>query len=561
MNRKWINVIVVIAAAGAMVALGVHGCQRRADAMRTLLEEVRAFNRADSTFTDSRDARTLVDYYCEPLRFWVSTNDRMESHYLLGRAYADMGESPKAIAEYLEAVECADTTSADCDLRTLRAVYGQMANVFHQQNLPQDEIRANSNYTAIARLMKDTLQIGIGLENLTRPYYLMGDTTNLIRTAETAADIFYSIGRRDKAANALSTVAFIEAQRGHIEKAQHLIELIRRESTIFDSLGNLRPGREMFYYTIGLYFENSNLLDSAEYYYRKLIPAHRMEAAYRGLLSVYEKQQSVDSIGKYARLFADANDAMHNDMRTEAVIHATKNYQYARNERLAHLNEEKAKRRQQLVYGLLTIVLFLTFLSFYIYRHHRFVLQQKIQELSIISSSLAANQEKLTNDKNELALLNKNHQQLILVKQNEIDLLLAEKQELQNQYRRLEDSDKRTAYYNSDIIKKIRSSCLTSSQPDPLSDDDWQLAFSLFSQTYPSFVDFVKSRTRDFSDNEWKIVLLTDLAITSGDMAKLISTSSARVSQLKVQIAHVLFDRENANSLAIILKELMSGKI
>lgn len=559
MNRSW-TIVIVGAVACCATFFGMHGCQKRAEQMHEALKRLQTFNQADSAFTDSKAALTLVSYYDNPFHFWVPTNSRLLSHYLLGRAYADLGETPRAIEEYYMAVECADTTSADCDLRTLRAVYGQMANVFHQQNLPQDEIKANSHYTAISCLMKDTLQIGIGLENLTRPYYLMGDTSNLLRSAEAAAEVFYSIGRRDKAANALNTVAFIEAQRGHTEEAQHLIELIRRESTFFDTQGNLRSGREMFYYTIGLYFENSNQLDSAEYHYRKLIPAHKLEAAYRGLLSVYQKREIPDSIGKFARLYADANDAMHNELQTEAVIYATKNYQYARNERLARLNEEKATRRQQLVYGLLTIVLLLTVLSYYIYRHHRFVLQQKIQELSKISSSLAANQEKLTSARNELALLNKNHQQLILVKQNEIDLLMAEKQELQNQYQRLEESDRRTAYYTSDIIKKIRSSCLTSSQPDPLSDDDWKLVFSLFSQTYPSFVDFVKSRTKDFSDNEWKIVLLTDLGIASGDMAKLISTSSARVSQLKVQVAHVLFDRENANSLPILLKELM-GRI
>lgn len=47
-----------------------------------------------------------------------------------------MGEAPRAIEEYSEAVEQADTIAADCDLRTLRAVYGQMTNVFHQQNFP-----------------------------------------------------------------------------------------------------------------------------------------------------------------------------------------------------------------------------------------------------------------------------------------------------------------------------------------------------------------------------------------------------------------------------------------
>jgi tetratricopeptide (TPR) repeat protein len=77
---------------------------------------------------------TLVGYFDRH----GSANDRMMAHYLKGRVHHDMGESPQALECYQRAAEQADTTRSDCDLYTLYAVYGQMANLFHAQYLPED---------------------------------------------------------------------------------------------------------------------------------------------------------------------------------------------------------------------------------------------------------------------------------------------------------------------------------------------------------------------------------------------------------------------------------------
>ena len=557
--KKGLTIGIVAVIAGCVVAFGVHHEMRRTAQMRAALVALQAANQADSVFTTDSLALELVRYYDHPLHFWTTSNDRLMAHYLLGRCYADMGEAPRAIEEYSEAVEQADTTASDCDLRTLRAVYGQMANVFHQQNLPEEEIESNRNYCNLSRHLGDSVGIIIGYSNLIRPYYLLGDTNKVLDITRDAEQMCLS--RTDTMSAAWLNVAasYIYILRDQLTTAQKKIDFIRKYAGIFDSQGNLRPGREMFYYTIGLYFENSNKLDSAEYYYRRLLPAKEYEAAYRGLLSVYEKREIADSIGKFARLYADANDAMHRKMSTQAVAQAAKSYQYAHSERRAHINEEKAKNRLQSLYSLSAILLLLSVVSFYFHRRHREELRQKILELSQISSSLTFNQEQLKNARKELDLLSDDRQQLILSKQKEIERLLAVIQKLQDQYTQLKDQDKNLAYYNSIIVKKICSSCDKSSQPSPLSDDEWEQAIDLFYQTFPSFVDFVKSRAKNFSDNEWKIVLLTDMEIKTGDMASLMSITTSRISQLKQQVAHILFDSDSTNSMPFLLKRKLHG--
>ena len=149
--KKGLIIGIVAVIACCAVAFSVHHEMRRTAQMRAALVALQAANQADSVFTTDSLAVELVRYFDHPLHFWTISNDRLMAHYLLGRCYADMGEAPRAIEEYSEAVEQADTTASDCDLRTLRAVYGQMANVFHQQNLPEEEIESNRSYCNLSR--------------------------------------------------------------------------------------------------------------------------------------------------------------------------------------------------------------------------------------------------------------------------------------------------------------------------------------------------------------------------------------------------------------------------
>ena len=545
MNRKWIYIIAAIVVVACCAVTGFVSAVLQAGRMRALMEEVRVYNQADSIFTDSRDAHTLVDYYGEPLRFWISANDRMEAHYLLGRAYADIGETPRAIEEYCEAVECADTTSADCDLRTLRAIYGQMANVFHQQNLPQDGLQAQENYVRISRLMKDTLQIGIGLENLTRPYYLMGDTTNLIRTAEAAADVFYSIGRRDKAANALNTVAFIEAQRGHIEEAQRLIELIRRESTFFDSQGNLRPGREMFYYTIGLYFENSNQLDSAEYYYRKLIPAKKIEAAYRGLLSVYQKREIADSIGKLARMYADANDAAYDKMSTQAVAQATKSYQYTRERQQAEKHRSESRRRGRVIVGILLALCCGAVVIWRWIKKEKETNRRKWQQLS------ADYERSQTACLQAMEDVGKMQEDLFLFqtkKQDEVEQLLDKVTYYEEQYRCISLDKRYDAFYCSEIVQKFQTMGINPRDKLYPSKHDWEVLTQLFRLCFGEFYD-AKHVDKILTEKEWHVCLLTELGFTTGRIAQILHTGDSSVTRFKGGCNRKLFGISGASTL------------
>jgi len=123
--------------------------------MSALLDRADSLNRAYVPMTGGLDSllRDAADYYDRH----GTSNEQMRAHYLLGCAYRDMGEAPAALQSYQDAVDRADTTSADCDMKRLMSVYGQMATLFHYQNLPTDELETNYHVQGCAKKLKDTL--------------------------------------------------------------------------------------------------------------------------------------------------------------------------------------------------------------------------------------------------------------------------------------------------------------------------------------------------------------------------------------------------------------------
>ena len=113
------------------------GCTTEADRsrMRSSLDSINMLNRNGQPFTID-DVQPYVRFFDDH----GTANDRLLAHYLLGLAYYDHGEVPMALKCYQDAVDCADTTDADCDYAQLARVYAQMSQVFYSQELYQEQL-------------------------------------------------------------------------------------------------------------------------------------------------------------------------------------------------------------------------------------------------------------------------------------------------------------------------------------------------------------------------------------------------------------------------------------
>ena len=249
------------------------------DRMYYELVKLKAENKSFVTFTTDTIVNEVVDYFKDH----GLSNERMLAYYLQGRVYADMGEAPQALQAYYDAIESADTTSSDCDYQVLIPVYGQMSVLFHQQNLPHDEIWALKHYLEYIRQTDGEKAYLIESTHMITPYYLLGRKDTILQIVNNAYKALKNIGENQKAAGALITSIQIYIELEQIEKARQTMEIFEKESGLFDQYGNIVKGREGYYNIKGMYEFMVNNLDSAEYYYRKVIKYGRKFDGYRGL--------------------------------------------------------------------------------------------------------------------------------------------------------------------------------------------------------------------------------------------------------------------------------------
>ena len=107
------------------------------------LERLEALNQSDTLFTSDSAAQRLVTYYDRWYRIPTNRNRqlRMRAYYMLGSAYRDMGESPAALHYFDIATQQPDTTNVDsATAATLFRIYGQMATIYEQQDMYQEDI-------------------------------------------------------------------------------------------------------------------------------------------------------------------------------------------------------------------------------------------------------------------------------------------------------------------------------------------------------------------------------------------------------------------------------------
>ncbi|MBQ5606525.1 MAG: hypothetical protein IIU87_04860, partial [Prevotella sp.] len=300
----------------------------RRQKMRLELLRADAQNKAFVNFTTDSVMREVTAYYDAH----GTAQERMRAHYLLGCTYRDMGDAPRALECYHDAVSFADTTSADCDFQRLSRIYGQMADLFHAQRSPQFEKEAELNAIRMAWKAKDTLAALIFYAHLADVYHLTGKKDSALFISQDACSLLKKYGYERESNGFIIMQYSIFVDRNEFDKADKLLHHYEKGSGFFDKEGNIKKGREIFYFYRGKYYYGVNMLDSSLYFYKKLLynanNINSIEAASKGLMQVYQQLGKPDSVMKYAQMFADANDSACLISSAEEINRANALYNY-----------------------------------------------------------------------------------------------------------------------------------------------------------------------------------------------------------------------------------------
>lgn len=493
--------------------------------MRYELLRHKAMNKACITFTSDSVMKEVVDYYDNH----GSANERMLANYVLGCVYRDMHEAPMALEYYNKATEQADTTAADCDYGTLYRVYSQMGFLFSKQYLLYQELNAFDKAEKYAYLAKDTFNAIVNYQNQGEVYDFLGKKDSVIAINLLAAKLFKKHGNDYAAA-----IAFGCNYNYYIEKKDSINAKKAFEaynSTGYEGNSNYEDAKAYVLCLKGTYYMFTGQLDSACYILQqslKFCKSFSNKAATTKALAHYYAKVNQPSLAmKYALQSSEYNDSDLIEARKTQLQQVQAMYDYGRNQEIARMAEQKAKRSTQMNYMIVfaCVILFL-FLS-YIYRKQLALKKKRIAVSKLLYEDSLLKLKRLQDEKAKLVAENDNKLfQVIMEKKNTIDKLKAEINDIQERYSLSSISNVELSLMDSSICKKIKF--IEVHPRKKMSDEDWKELADTVEKTIPNFIPRLKNK---LNDKDYQICLLIRLGFSTSLIARLLGLSDAAISK------------------------------
>ena len=501
--------------------------------MRAGLDSINHLNRTDQPFA-IQDVEPYVRFFDNH----GNPNDRLLAHYLLGRAYYEHGEAPMALQCYHNALDCADTTSQDCDYAQLARVYGQMAEIFYYQGLYRQQLEFEKQSVRYAWLGKDTLTALMNYEQESYAYDQLGLSDSSIFIIEDVAAKFKRYDYVSDAAIALGGAIIPLLNKGEYQKAKQCMDIYESKSGLFDAHGNIAVGREVYYNFKGQYYLNTGRLDSAEYYFRKELhdglDFNNQSAAAKGLTLLYQKRNHSDSVAKYAVYAYAMSDSLYAQKATKEVKRIQAMYDYSRQQEIARKETERASQANRKLMVSLVVLLVISLIASWLY----FARVQSMKSLQLASLEL-------TTARKELAELQKdstaNHQSII------------EKEERIKQLERKLGKYGKMVYFGaakaendlqlSPNYQKIKDMAYKGKE---LKEHDWDMIRQLINEYFPGYHEFLTAKLK-MNTTDYHVCLLLRLHFKAGEIANMLSVSPPYISKISTSVLAILFNKKGSS--------------
>lgn len=541
MTGRLINILTAL---GVLILLtGCNGNHwSRSQRMRHDLLTMKAQNKAYVPFTSDSLGKVLVDYYDSH----GTPNDRLLAHYLLGCVYRDLGEAPRAVDCYLDAADQADTTAADCDFYTLSSVYSQLAQIYHQQLLLTDEIEARKYSSHYALLDRDTCYAILNKDLIASSYLLMNMKDSGEKLLKDNIASYKKHGWQQKALQAsLSLIYLYVSTPDKLTDAKRLMDQFESESDWFDNNHELPPSRRQYYYYKGLYFEGVGLLDSAEYYYRKIYRPNMAyvdkDPMYRGLLSVFKKRHQADSIAKYAQLYCEANDSSIAIRDQELTAQMTSLYNYNRSQKIAEQERQKSRHTRNLL--ALVVLAFIGCGIFILWKR-----KERQKELKQLAQNLFETKKEREATAKELEKLKaKDYESLIAQKESQEKELNIIIESLQSQIGQADLVDHLSLLKGSDIVRLFNEKKLYKQGVASPTKKDWKNLEQQFRKDMKA--TYAVLGRANLSQMELRICILLIIGFDDKDINTISYSVPQTISKAKRRANRKLFNVDNAQSL------------
>ena len=487
-----------------------------------------------------------------------TSNERMRAHYLLGCAYRDAGEAPKALECYQQAADCGESNDTDCDYHQMIRIYSQMEYLFCLEMLPYDMLDALQQQHKYALLANDTLAAINAIELSAGAYALLNKPDSMIKIRKKAYQLYLEHGYRKEAALAIGAIIEELVKQENLIEAKRCIDIYEKESGVVNN-GEVISRKATYYYYKGRYYLAAGELDSAQILFRKLLlpgrtPNHK-EAGYRGLYLYYKQTNQKDSLAKYADLSYQANGEYYAQAATEEMRRMQSIYNYSRSQRLAQQMEEKAHRNQFVAMGIAIAAIILIVLLYRKYQnkrkeHQKLIDQyheananiQKIRhEMECLEDALADKDSQL---KKHEAEASDAYHQLMDEKYKEILALQARTSELEAalkiQRKKVTDEElfSTPIYKHIHDVLKLPQQCMKKK--------DWRALQKMIDEKIPHFYSEMNGQKGKMDSMDYNICILVRLHLSNGEIAFLTDNQPSTISMKRKRLLKRVYGIDGA---------------
>ena len=469
--------------------------------MRFHLLQAKARNKAYVPFTSDSVMTVVADYYDRH----GTANEQVEAHYLLGCVYRDLGEAPKALAAYHDAVECADTTAADCDYGLLSRLHAQMSSLSHHMQLPYEALEEARKAESMSILANDSL-IQLDSKMLRADAYsLLGNADSLIALSEYVSSRYLQYG------DTLYSVLYLKQaingylRKGWLDSAKEAIDTYER--FLIDKPNHIIVSSKKNFNVIkAQYYLQHHQNDSALYYYQQAsymatTPEERLNVL-RGFTHYYIGVGNADSALKYTDLYVSTDDSVYRTSVRDNFAKMHSLYNYERHQRKAERAEHQlSELRYRFMVAVFLTIIFITLLLLYV-KKKREMLRRDYQALN---TKYVESLNEYTASKKETELLKEakdSDEQLI----NQLKQEKAVDADTIAKLTRKIERNKAKIRQNEENIQK-QASAIAEFQKDKKRPDQWNMEERLFNLPLLSHLHAIIAKGRQPSDSQLNEVI------------------------------------------------------
>jgi hypothetical protein len=376
---------------------------------------------------------------------------------------------------------------------------------------------------------------------------------SLLYICEHVAGLYRKYGFDHYAARALGNTLRELINRKDFNKVRKYMQIYESESGYFDSLGNIQKGREIYYRIKGLYFLRTNVLDSAEHYFRKELRDGKdfdnQHSGAFGLSELYQIRQQADSTAKYCKYAYSMLDSVYAQRSTKEVERIQAMYDYTRHQEIAHQEQKKANQRTVIIWicvGIIIVICLLTLLIIRELTRKRKMAEQKyLQSQSVIEQAQSDIAKLQANAEINKELISEKEQ---IIREQETILKSLLQRDANSQS--LADRQLKTTV----IYGRFEQLSVVGQKP---TNAEWENMKEQIFKCYPGFKDLISRHEHQLNNKEYKTCLLIRIGFKPKMVSHMLDVDPSYISNIRAEMLQKLFNLTgNSKSFDKMLKEI-----